>query len=281
MSGKVRVLHLLCKNCNSRNPVSRRTGESTASVSVESAHAELKAIMEKLNGKSGQDLVDAFAKEAQARSDCGSYAQGGDLGHFGPGEMQKEFEEASFKLEVGQMSGIIDSQSGSHIILRGKLSHVDDSCMDSHVAVLPCHLLRHRVRGRKAAGESASTNSSCIYTSRGRRGKTIQLTGGFTVHVRRGLSFLVAWQPASAVAVLAHPRICENVALFPPGARVFLPAPSAKLRLLRCWTAGRAGCGLVALRWLGVGVAPIAAWWFARASLQMPATCLQAPVQLS
>ncbi|CAL1140923.1 unnamed protein product [Cladocopium goreaui] len=117
-AGKVRVLHLLCKHEKSRNPVSRRTKESTASVSVASAHEELKAILGRLEGKSGQELVDAFAKEAQLRSDCGSFAQGGDLGFFGPSEMQKEFEEASFALEVGQMSSIVDSQSGSHIIIR-------------------------------------------------------------------------------------------------------------------------------------------------------------------
>ncbi|CAK9002847.1 unnamed protein product [Durusdinium trenchii] len=127
--GKVRVLHLLCKHEKSRNPVSRfdcRLGMTwtrlssgiTMKVSVESAHGELKAILGRLEGKSGQELVDAFAKEAQLRSDCGSFAQGGDLGFFGPSEMQKEFEDASFALDVGQMSGIVDSQSGSHIILR-------------------------------------------------------------------------------------------------------------------------------------------------------------------
>ncbi|CAE7251578.1 PIN1 [Symbiodinium natans] len=116
--GKIRVLHLLCKHTKSRNPVSRRTGGSTSSVSVDSAHTELQAIIGKLQTLSGQELVDAFAKEASGRSDCGSYAQGGDLGFFGPGEMQKPFEEASYALEVGKMSGIIDTDSGSHIILR-------------------------------------------------------------------------------------------------------------------------------------------------------------------
>lgn len=34
-----------------------------------------------------------FAKYAKERSDCGSFKSGGDLGEFGPGEMQKQFEE--------------------------------------------------------------------------------------------------------------------------------------------------------------------------------------------
>ncbi|CAE7919429.1 unnamed protein product, partial [Symbiodinium necroappetens] len=102
-----------CKHSKSRNPVSRRTGASTAGVGVDSAHTELTAIIAKLKDLSGQELVDAFAKEAQTRSDCGSYAQGGDLGFFGKGEMQKPFEEASYALAVGSMSPIIDTDSGA------------------------------------------------------------------------------------------------------------------------------------------------------------------------
>jgi NIMA-interacting peptidyl-prolyl cis-trans isomerase 1 len=42
----------------------------------------------------------------------------GDLGFFGPGQMQKPFEEASFALAVGGLSGIVDTDSGIHVILR-------------------------------------------------------------------------------------------------------------------------------------------------------------------
>ncbi len=37
---------------------------------------------------------------------------------FGPGQMQAEFENAAFALQVGEMSGLVDSDSGIHIILR-------------------------------------------------------------------------------------------------------------------------------------------------------------------
>jgi hypothetical protein len=63
-------------------------------------------------------LQEAFAKYAQERSDCGSYAKGGDLGLFGPGMMQKEFEDGTRATPVGQMSGIV---SGDIISCSGSL----------------------------------------------------------------------------------------------------------------------------------------------------------------
>ncbi len=57
---------------------------------------------------------------ASEYSECGSAANNGDLGMFGRGAMQKQFEDAAFALEVGQMSDLVDSDSGIHIILRVK-----------------------------------------------------------------------------------------------------------------------------------------------------------------
>ncbi len=59
-----------------------------------------------------------FEELAQEHSDCSSHSRGGDLGPFGRGQMQKPFEEASFALKVGEMSDIVDTDSGVHIILR-------------------------------------------------------------------------------------------------------------------------------------------------------------------
>ena len=59
-----------------------------------------------------------FAALAKIHSDCGSHANGGDLGWFGRGQMQKPFEEATYALQPGEMSDIISTDSGVHIILR-------------------------------------------------------------------------------------------------------------------------------------------------------------------
>ena len=87
---QVRATHILCKHMNSRNPVSRRTNESTQAVSVESAHGELNAMIEEFKGLGGgQALCDAFCKKATERSDCGETrggGRGGDVGGLLPEE---------------------------------------------------------------------------------------------------------------------------------------------------------------------------------------------------
>lgn len=61
-----------------------------------------------------------FRKISQTESDCSSAQKGGDLGVFSRGQMQKSFEDASFALKVGELSDLVDSDSGIHIILRVK-----------------------------------------------------------------------------------------------------------------------------------------------------------------
>lgn len=62
--------------------------------------------------------TESFESVAARESDCSSASRGGDLGVFGRGAMQKPFEDAAFGLAVGQMSGIVDTASGVHIVLR-------------------------------------------------------------------------------------------------------------------------------------------------------------------
>jgi len=58
-----------------------------------------------------------FAELAKKHSqDAGSANAGGDLGFFGRGEMLKPFEESAFKLKEGEISGVVESDAGFHII---------------------------------------------------------------------------------------------------------------------------------------------------------------------
>lgn len=57
-----------------------------------------------------------FAALARQYSADPSSAQGGDLGFFGRGRMVAPFEEAAFKLEPGQVSPVVETPFGLHVI---------------------------------------------------------------------------------------------------------------------------------------------------------------------
>jgi len=60
-----------------------------------------------------------FGKLAKELSiDSGSAKRDGNLGYFGRGKMVKEFENAAFNLQVGQISEPVKTQYGYHIIKR-------------------------------------------------------------------------------------------------------------------------------------------------------------------
>ena len=61
-----------------------------------------------------------FAKIAEAESDGPSKTKGGDLGTFKKGAMHKNFEEAAWKLKVDEISDLVETPFGFHIIQRTK-----------------------------------------------------------------------------------------------------------------------------------------------------------------
>ena len=62
--------------------------------------------------KNGAD----FAELAKIHSNCPTAPQGGDLGFFPRGQMVPAFENTAFELEIGQISDIVETKYGYHII---------------------------------------------------------------------------------------------------------------------------------------------------------------------
>jgi peptidyl-prolyl cis-trans isomerase C len=96
---QIRASHILCQV----DPQAKAEEKKKAK---EKAEGLLKQI------KAGKD----FAELAKTNSDCPSKEQGGDLNFFGKGQMVPAFESAAFALKPGEVSDVVETQFGYHII---------------------------------------------------------------------------------------------------------------------------------------------------------------------
>ena len=74
------------------------------------ARAEIDAVLKQ--ARAGAD----FAKLAQEHSQDSSAAQGGDLSYFPKGQMVPAFDKVAFALKPGEISNVVTTQFGYHII---------------------------------------------------------------------------------------------------------------------------------------------------------------------
>lgn len=110
-SEKVRASHLLVKHKDSRRPSSWK--EANITRTKEEAMSVLLAHEARI--RSG---AVSLGELAVSESDCSSARKGGDLGYFKKGDMQQEFEQAAFGLKVGEVSHVVETASGLHLIER-------------------------------------------------------------------------------------------------------------------------------------------------------------------
>jgi peptidyl-prolyl cis-trans isomerase SurA len=118
--------------------------------------AQITAILEQL--RRGADFETLAKKESD---DTGSAAQGGDLGFFGRGMMVKPFEDAAFALKPGEISGIVETQFGYHIIQMEeknpdeiRVRHILKMLVPDHADTLATKVLMDNILTRLQNGAS-------------------------------------------------------------------------------------------------------------------------------
>ena len=110
--------------------------------SDDAALDKIKAIRERIVS-GGAD----FAEEAKKNADCPSGQEGGSLGWFGRGMMVPEFDKVAFEMKKGEVSGVVSTQFGYHIIYKAdEKGGGQQTLVDVHDQVKD--LLRHETRGR-------------------------------------------------------------------------------------------------------------------------------------
>lgn len=111
---EVKARHILIKAPPNASPEEREKAKAKAD--------SLQAL-----AKGGSD----FAQLAEVNSeDPGSGSKGGDLGFFGWGRMVDEFQETAFSLSPGQISDVVETQFGYHIIKVDEKREVERKSLD-------------------------------------------------------------------------------------------------------------------------------------------------------
>ena len=108
----------------------------------DSVRAELEALRQRIvAGARFEDLA------RQLSQDRGSAQAGGDIGYFSRGELVQPFEEAVFALEPGELSEVVETPMGYHLI------RLEDRRVQDFEAVAPSFRARVQAQ-RTAAAES-------------------------------------------------------------------------------------------------------------------------------
>jgi NIMA-interacting peptidyl-prolyl cis-trans isomerase 1 len=108
MSHKFRMAHIHIRTKTSHNPKSHRTGKNSTLTDEEA-----------IEFLEGLDLTgDNFEDMAKKYSDCSTYIVGGDALYFYLEDIHPELAQELVKMEVGEVSGVVQTHKGFHRILR-------------------------------------------------------------------------------------------------------------------------------------------------------------------
>ncbi len=91
-------------------------GSKDATMAVTRSREEARVLAEEAHRRVTEGKEE-FAVVAAQASDCPSRQEGGTLGDIGRGQRPPAFEDVAFSLRPGEISGVVETESGFHVII--------------------------------------------------------------------------------------------------------------------------------------------------------------------
>ena len=176
------------------------TKEAAADVR-EKAKAAAQALLVKVRAK-----PDSFADLARKNSqDSASATQGGDLGYFSKGSMVKQFEDAVFALKKGEISEVVESDFGYHII---KLADIKEPKQASFESVRDKLELEYKAQqAQRKFAEVAEVFSNAVYE----QGDSLKPVADKLKLEIKQASGVLRKPPAKSSSPLFPPRVLDAI----------------------------------------------------------------------
>ncbi|MCK6556764.1 SurA N-terminal domain-containing protein [Candidatus Binatia bacterium] len=150
---------------------------------TDEARAEARKKAEEVLGKARAG--DDFAELAKQHSGDSTAPQGGDLGAIGRGQMVKPFEDAAFALQPGQISDVVETQFGLHIVKVDSRQDARTRPLDEVraeiVATLTDEKARNLARSQAEADREKVVGGTALATVAEAAGLTVQTPPPFGI----------------------------------------------------------------------------------------------------
>jgi peptidyl-prolyl cis-trans isomerase D len=151
--------------------------------------------------KSPAQFADIAKKNSQ---DPGSAVNGGDLGFFARGAMVKPFEDAAFNLKKGEISGVVQSDFGFHIIQLTDIKAAKAKSFESLRPSMEADLKKQQAQRKYA--ELAETFSNTVYEQ---SDSLKPVADKLKLNIQKASQ--VARQAAQTRGVLSHPGLLQAI----------------------------------------------------------------------